>query len=260
MSRTFLTVILLFAFAFTATELCAEQRTWKSASGGFTVEAELVDVSGGEVVLRRSDDVILNVPISKLSEADQQFVIKQMVPTETEDETETDSTPDPIGQPEVSNNKYDNADEGFWAGYRDAMRQLSEAGDLPSKGGERLKRVSSWAPESMKHPDAPKYMLISALVIAPFAYVWLLIHEYRASVLWLVAQLSADLMGSCFFPLLGAIVFFIFAANNFADSWKPILLNLLVMMLIVGTFVMIPTEVYSGINPPEPPQPQAVSP
>jgi hypothetical protein len=49
-------------------------RTWKDPSGKFAVEAELMLFDGQKAVLRKSDGKTIEVPISKLSEADQKFL------------------------------------------------------------------------------------------------------------------------------------------------------------------------------------------
>ncbi len=55
-----------------------EVRKWTARSGGFTVEAELVDVTGGMVVLKKADGSTINVPIDKLSLADVRYITSVM--------------------------------------------------------------------------------------------------------------------------------------------------------------------------------------
>ena len=52
----------------------AQGREWVNASGKYRVEAELVEVQGDSVVLRKADGQLLNVPLAKLSQADRDFV------------------------------------------------------------------------------------------------------------------------------------------------------------------------------------------
>lgn len=52
----------------------SELRTWQSANGKFTIRAELIEVSGNSVSLKREDGKIVDVPLSKLSKADQSYV------------------------------------------------------------------------------------------------------------------------------------------------------------------------------------------
>lgn len=53
-------------------------RTWYAASGGFKVDAELVDVREGKVQLKKADGSLLWVPLDKLSLADAKFVNAEM--------------------------------------------------------------------------------------------------------------------------------------------------------------------------------------
>ena len=49
-------------------------RTWKSKTGKFSVDAELVEVEDGKAVLKRTDGKIVRVPIEKLSAADRRYL------------------------------------------------------------------------------------------------------------------------------------------------------------------------------------------
>jgi S1-C subfamily serine protease len=49
-------------------------RVWKSADGKYTVEAAIVNVEGTSVTLRKADGDVINVPVVRLSEADQEFI------------------------------------------------------------------------------------------------------------------------------------------------------------------------------------------
>ena len=250
MSRPVPFLIVLTALVLLASSLHAQQRTWQDASGSFTVDAELIDMSDSTVTLRRSDNSVVEVPISKLCDADRLYIQEILNPAKSPLTGNNDLNAPAEASPEPV--QYDNSLDAFWGGYTNAMQQLTDKGPIPAKAVDRLKWVSSLAPESIKEPRLPMIMFLSGVILAPFAYIWLLIHEFRASLLWGIAQLTADLVGACFFPLLGGIVFVIFAATNFSDSWKPILMNFLVLILVVGTFVMIPGEVYSNVKPPAP--------
>lgn len=50
-------------------------RTWTDASGTYTVEAEFVARKQGKVYLKRQDGKVINLPLGKLSQADQDFVL-----------------------------------------------------------------------------------------------------------------------------------------------------------------------------------------
>jgi S1-C subfamily serine protease len=61
--------------AFCASPRGGELRTWTAASGGFTVEAELVELRGDDIArLKTKDGRTIDVPLSQLSPADQAFV------------------------------------------------------------------------------------------------------------------------------------------------------------------------------------------
>ncbi|WP_254507472.1 SHD1 domain-containing protein [Anatilimnocola floriformis] len=49
-------------------------REWSDATGSFKIEAELVAVRGGKVVLEKADGAIISVPLEKLSAADQKYL------------------------------------------------------------------------------------------------------------------------------------------------------------------------------------------
>lgn len=49
-------------------------RQWTSRAGGFSVEAELVDVKDGKVILKKTDGSQISVPLEKLSLGDVQFI------------------------------------------------------------------------------------------------------------------------------------------------------------------------------------------
>lgn len=49
-------------------------RKWTSRTGGFSVEAELVDVRDGSAVLKKEDGTEVSVPLSKLSLADVRYI------------------------------------------------------------------------------------------------------------------------------------------------------------------------------------------
>jgi hypothetical protein len=49
-------------------------RTWRSADGQYSVEATLVEVADDQVVLRREDGKTVKVPVSRLSDADREYL------------------------------------------------------------------------------------------------------------------------------------------------------------------------------------------
>jgi hypothetical protein len=52
----------------------AAARQWTSRAGGFSVEAELVDVKDGNVILKKTDGSQLTVPLNKLSLGDVRYI------------------------------------------------------------------------------------------------------------------------------------------------------------------------------------------
>jgi hypothetical protein len=51
-------------------------RPWSDATGKFRIEAELVNVEGGAVNLKKKNGELVSVPLAKLSKADQEFASK----------------------------------------------------------------------------------------------------------------------------------------------------------------------------------------
>lgn len=54
-----------------------QMRTWTDHTGKYRTEAEMVDAQDGMVRLKKSDGSVVTVPLTKLSEADQEFVHRQ---------------------------------------------------------------------------------------------------------------------------------------------------------------------------------------
>src|SRR5262245_55041514 len=72
-----------------------EIRTWTAASGGFTVEAEFIELKPGDVVhLRTKDGRDVDVPLDRLSPGDREIIGQ---PTKTPPKTEPtiESAPEP---------------------------------------------------------------------------------------------------------------------------------------------------------------------
>ena len=56
---------------------CLQSRTWTEAQTGRTLEGDFVKVQGGSVVVRAVNGSTLQLPLARLSEADQTFVKEQ---------------------------------------------------------------------------------------------------------------------------------------------------------------------------------------
>jgi hypothetical protein len=74
--RQYVNLLLTIAivYAAVAANAMADSRTWKDATGTFSLEAEFVEVTDGNVKLKKDDGTIVEVPISRLSSGDQQYV------------------------------------------------------------------------------------------------------------------------------------------------------------------------------------------
>ncbi|MCP4814240.1 MAG: hypothetical protein GY888_17160, partial [Planctomycetaceae bacterium] len=66
-------------------------RTWKDATGKFSIEAVFVRVSDGQVVLRRANKQEIMVPLARLSLPDQQYVRKMLPPVSRQDDGRLDN-------------------------------------------------------------------------------------------------------------------------------------------------------------------------
>ena len=65
----------MLTIAVVATVESAEMRTWTAAKGGYSAEAELVELTDdGTVVLKSKTGKVVRVPLDRLSSADQQYV------------------------------------------------------------------------------------------------------------------------------------------------------------------------------------------
>ena len=74
-----------------AAEPESDMRTWSDATGKFRIEAELVELNGGVVTLKRKDGNEARIPVQKLSQADKDYLKQfagpdsgQMEPTKWE--------------------------------------------------------------------------------------------------------------------------------------------------------------------------------
>ncbi len=80
------TVWMLLLGLLVVTSSVAWARKWTAAKGGYSVEAELVEVKDGKLLLKRTDGNVITVPLEILSEADRQYVAsleKETPPAET---------------------------------------------------------------------------------------------------------------------------------------------------------------------------------
>ena len=93
MNRTISFVVILTTFVSSLLHAAepdkAKLRTWKDATGKFSVQAVLVRVLGKQVLLRRTDNKEISVPIAKLSATDRQYLkdFKPSTPPNADDKT-----------------------------------------------------------------------------------------------------------------------------------------------------------------------------
>ena len=93
MNRTISFVVVLTTFVSSLLHAAepdkTKLRTWKDATGKFSVQAVLVRVLGKQVVLRRTDNKEISVPIAKLSATDRQYLkdFKPSTPPNADDKT-----------------------------------------------------------------------------------------------------------------------------------------------------------------------------
>ena len=71
MLRLVFSVVLLVLAAFTTDALA---RKWRDSSGVFSVEGELVSHNASTVTLKAADGRVIQVPLTKLSQADRKFL------------------------------------------------------------------------------------------------------------------------------------------------------------------------------------------
>ena len=113
-------------------------RKWTESTGKFSVEAELVEVKDGNVRLKRQDDKVITVPLTKLSKADRDFLASIDKAKKKNDATK--ATPEEViaaikklgGQVKVDNNK-------AVVEVRLGGRQVTDAGLEHLKGLTHLK-------------------------------------------------------------------------------------------------------------------------
>ena len=71
---SWLRIVAVAAYSLIATDLSANPRIWKDASGKFEIEAQFVSADAKHVHLKRADGSLLKIARSKLSKADLEFV------------------------------------------------------------------------------------------------------------------------------------------------------------------------------------------
>lgn len=90
-------LIVAAACLLTAPEALA--REWTDATGKFRVEAELVAVRNGRVILEKKDGSVISVPLESLSKADQDFLKEKNAPPPAPAVTDPPRTTAPLASP-----------------------------------------------------------------------------------------------------------------------------------------------------------------
>ena len=94
------TTSVIMALTFAATGLSGELRTWKSANGNYSAEAEFVELTtDGSVRLKRKDGNVVTVPLDRLSDADKEFVRSHAA--KSSDSSPSVAAPEPAKTPEA---------------------------------------------------------------------------------------------------------------------------------------------------------------
>lgn len=96
--------VILAAIFWTVPAIDSLARTWSDAIGKHKIEAELIDFDETTVRLRKRDGKVIEVPLAKLGDADQQFVHERRVNTGIGDHFQresSDTSPDPASDSEI---------------------------------------------------------------------------------------------------------------------------------------------------------------
>jgi hypothetical protein len=247
---------------------CAETRTWRDDTGSHSVQAELIEIKDGTTaVLRGANGSIQEVPLARLSAEDRKFALawqslqsanrpptKAPVPAPAP-KAAPEPEPKPVSWWEMISNPID-----WKAGQKGFDRTISGASDSQREKLRGLQWLSRTVPDEKKPAWGVQVFAGIAILLSLPAYIWLLVHEFRRSLLWGVAQITADIVGGCFAPGLGSIVAIFFAIGNFQESWRPILLNFITTFLGIMALICIPSTVYSELDAPVKPKAEGRAP
>ena len=239
---------------------CAETRTWRDDTGSHSVQAELIEVKDGTTaVLRGANGSIQEVPLARLSAEDRKFALawqslqSPKLPPATvlapPPKAGPKPKPEPVSWWEMISKPID-----WKAGQEEFDRTISGASDSQREKLRGLQWLSRTVSDEKKPAWGVQVFAGIAILLSLPAYIWLLVHEFRRSLLWGVAQITADIVGGCFAPGLGSIVAIFFAIGNFRESWRPILLNLITTCLGIAALICIPSTVYSELDAPVKPK------
>lgn len=111
-----------------AADVHCESRTWKDATGVFSLDAELLEVSEGKVKLKKASGEIIEVELSRLSSADQQHLKSHQAKSSVASPANV-SVSDLTGKPDELAN-----DDGKAAGKKSFPRGIASAFQVDSDG------------------------------------------------------------------------------------------------------------------------------
>lgn len=226
-------IVLSISFGFSPL-LLAEMRTWQDNTGKFSVQAEFLRFRGDSVVLRKVNGNNIIVPRARLSSGDEDYLQR-------------------LSTAGVGYLDGDNAGRiwvpvsGIWKPYHEFLARVNQMGRTGEKRVAMLRWIAGFVPEAWKGRMVGIYFLVAAVLLFPFAYVWILKHEFETNLLWGVAQLTADIGAACLAPFLGTIVTLFYAIGNITTAWRPVMFYAFVTLLGVAFFAFVPSGLYDDL-------------
>ncbi|MDR3234551.1 MAG: hypothetical protein LBT46_12980 [Planctomycetaceae bacterium] len=89
--RLFAAAVMLASFGFFP--VTVDARTWKSANGKFSIQADFIELdAGNNVILKNEDGKKFPVPLDKLASEDRSFVKRQVAKKNVKNESENEDT------------------------------------------------------------------------------------------------------------------------------------------------------------------------
>ena len=128
------TAIIVVALVLAARATAAETRTWTSVTGKTKIEAEMLRVEGGSVVLKTKDGRELPVAIDQLSPADQEYLKRFTVDAGGDEDPKDPPKVDPAHKPGPAMPAERRRNSARRRGHADARRRRRAVSDLQSEG------------------------------------------------------------------------------------------------------------------------------
>ena len=120
-----------------------QPRTWKDATGTFSVVATLAGVADGKVQLKREDGTVVTVTLEQLSSADQQYIAALKTGSGDAD-SQGIAAADLTGKPQELQN-----DDGEAAGKKSFPRGIAVG--IQGRWGRLLRHIDSHSWRSLRH-------------------------------------------------------------------------------------------------------------